>query len=97
MTQRSHFWEYIQRIPKHEFKEHKDHYVHYSIIYNRQDTESAPVAISRRVDKTMGYLHNGILLVCKKEENFTAMGGGCLEGTGIEQKEKGLTDMDNSV
>ena len=34
--------------------------------------EAAQVAISRWVDKTtMGHLHNGILLSCKKEENFT--------------------------
>ena len=30
------------------------------------------MSINRRVDKaTMGYLHNGILLGWKKEENFT--------------------------
>ena len=52
-------------------KEHK-HYVHCSVIYNHQDMEAVPVSISRWVDKTtMGCLHNGILLGCKKEENFT--------------------------
>ena len=30
------------------------------------------MSISRRVDKTnMGHLHNGILLDCQEEENFT--------------------------
>ena len=34
--------------------------------------EAAHVSISRWVDKTtMGHLHSGILLSCKKEENFT--------------------------
>ena len=34
--------------------------------------EAAQVFINRVVDKTtMGHLHNGILLGCKKEENFT--------------------------
>ena len=36
------------------------------------DTEAAQVPINRWVDKTtMGHLHNGILLVHKKEANFT--------------------------
>ena len=35
-----------------------------------QDMEAAQVSISGWVDKTMGHLHNGILLGCKKE-NFT--------------------------
>ena len=47
-------------------------YIHWSAIYNSQDLEAAQVPISRWVDKTtMGYLHNGILLGHKKEENFT--------------------------
>ena len=34
--------------------------------------EAAQVFISRGVDKTtMGHLHNEILPVCKKDENFT--------------------------
>ena len=46
--------------------------LHCSVIYNHQDMEAAQVSISRWVDKTtMGYLDNGILLGCKKEENFT--------------------------
>ena len=53
-------------------KEHKHPYVHCSVIYNSQDMEAAQVSISRWMDKTtMGHLHNGILLGCKKEENFT--------------------------
>ena len=53
-------------------KEHKRLYVHCSVIYNHQDTEAAQAPISRWVDKkTMGHLHNGILLGTKKEENFT--------------------------
>ena len=52
-------------------KEHKNIYVHCSIIYNHQDMEAA-MSISRWVDKTtMGHLHIGILLGHKKEENFT--------------------------
>ena len=43
-----------------------------SIIYNCKDMEGAQVSISRWVDKTtMGGLHNGMLLSCKKEEKFT--------------------------
>ena len=50
---------------------HKHLYVHCSIIYNRQDMEAAQVSISGWVDKTiMGYLHNGILLGCKKRRKF---------------------------
>ena len=50
----------------------KHPYVSCRVIYNRQDTEAAQVSISRWEDKTtMGYLHNGILLSYKKEENFT--------------------------
>ena len=53
-------------------KEHKHPYVHCSIIYNHQDMEEVQMSISRWVEKaTMGYLHNGILLSHKKEENFT--------------------------
>ena len=53
-------------------REHKHSYVHCSVIYNHRDLEAAEVSISRRVDKTtMGHLHNGILLNCKNEENFT--------------------------
>ena len=34
--------------------------------------EAAQVSINRWVDETtVGYLHNGILLDCKKQENFT--------------------------
>ena len=51
-------------------KEHKHPYVHCSIIYNCQDLEAAQVPISRWVGKTMGHLHNGIILSHKKE-NFT--------------------------
>ena len=60
-------------------KEHKHPYVHCSVIYNCQDMEAAQVSISRWVDTTtMGHLHNGMLLGCKKEGNFTlcdSMGG----------------------
>ena len=53
-------------------KEHKHPYVHCSIIYNSQDLGAAQVPISRRVDKTtMGHLHSGILLSCKRIRNFT--------------------------
>ena len=53
-------------------KEHKQPYVHCSIIYNHQDMEIAQVSINRWADKTtMGHVHNGILLSCKKEENVT--------------------------
>ena len=60
-------------------KEHKHRYVHCSIIYNCQDMEAAQLSISRWVDKAaMVHLHNGILVGCNKEENFTlcdSMGG----------------------
>ena len=60
-------------------KEHKDPYVHCSIIYRHKDMEAAQVSISGLVNKTTrGHLHNGILLGCKKEDNFTlfdSMGG----------------------
>ena len=50
-------------------KEHK-HYVHCSAIYNRQDMGAAQVSISRRVDKTMGHLHNGRLLGHKRRKFY---------------------------
>ena len=57
--------------PNTNLKEHKHPYVHFSIIYNRQDMEAAQVSINRGVDKTtMGHLYNGILFGHKKEENF---------------------------
>ena len=53
-------------------KEHKHPYVHCSVIYRHQHMKAAQVSISRGVDKTtMGHLHNGMLLGCKKEESFT--------------------------
>ena len=53
-------------------KEHKQLYIHCSVIYNKQDMEAAPGSISRGVNKTtMGHLHNGILLSHEKEDNFT--------------------------
>ena len=51
-------------------KEYKHPYVHCSIIYNHQDIETAQVSINRLDKTTMGHLHNGILLVHKKD-NFT--------------------------
>ena len=57
------------KVPKS--KEHKHPYVHCSVIYNHQDKEAAQVSINTRADKTMGHLHNGILLSNKKEENVT--------------------------
>ena len=56
---------------KTNLKEYMHPYVHYSVIYNSQDLEAAPVPVSRLVDKTaMAHLHNGILLSHKKEENL---------------------------
>ena len=54
-------------------KEHNHPYVHFSVIYNHQDTETAQVSINRQEHKTtMGHLQNGaILLHCTKEENYT--------------------------
>ena len=53
-------------------KEQKHPYVLCSVIYNHQDMEAAQVSISTRVDKTtMGHLHSGILLSCKRIRNFT--------------------------
>ena len=58
-------------IQNMNLKEHKHPCVHCSVIYNCQDVEAAQESINRWVDKTtMGHLHNGILLGCKKEENF---------------------------
>ena len=46
--------------------------VHCSIIYKTQDMEAVQMSFSRWVDKTVVvYLHNGILLSHKIEENFT--------------------------
>ena len=71
MDQRSHFWEYIQRNPNTNLKEHKHPYVHCNVIYNHQDMEAAQVSFSRWVNKTtMGHLHNSILVGYKKEERF---------------------------
>ena len=56
-------------------KEHKHPYVHHSVIYNHQDMEAAQESIGTQADETtMGHLHNGMLLDCKKEENFTLCG-----------------------
>ena len=56
-------------------KEHKHHYVHCSIIYNCQDMEVAQVPMNRWGAKTtMGYLHNGLLLACKKEVSMDGPG-----------------------
>ena len=53
-------------------KEHKHPSVHCSVIHNPQDMEAAQVSISRWVDKTtLGHLHSGILLRCKKQEIVT--------------------------
>ena len=63
------------------------HYLQY------QGMESAQVSINRRVDKTtIGHLHNGILLGCKKEENLTLFnskdGPGEYHPSEISQSEK---------
>ena len=56
-------------------------YVHCSIVYNNEDLGSSPSDLSSRVGKTaMVCLHNGILLSCKKEENFIPCGS--MDGTG---------------
>ena len=53
-------------------KEYEHSFVHCSAIYNCQDMEAAQVLVSRWVNKTTtAHLWNGILLSCKKEENFT--------------------------
>ena len=50
-------------------KEHKQPYVHCSVIYNCQDMETIQVPISRWVGKTtIGHLHNGTLLSHKKKK-----------------------------
>ena len=52
-------------------KEHKHPYIHCSVIYNHQDMEGAQVSLNRWMDKIIvGYLHNGILLSYKKEDNL---------------------------
>ena len=57
-------------------KEHKQSYIHCSIIYNCQGIEEVQMSIGRWVDKTtMEHLHNGILLNHKKEENVTLCNG----------------------
>ena len=62
-------------------KEYMHPYVHCRVIYNSQDLEAAQVSISRQVDNTtMGHLHNGILLSCKKKEKFTL--SNCMNGPG---------------
>ena len=72
MTQQSYFWDSSKETQDTNSKEHRYPYVHCSIIYNCQDKEAAQVSISRWIDKTtMGHLPNGILLISKKEENFT--------------------------
>ena len=43
-------------------KKHKCPHIHGSIIHSHQDTEAIQVSINSWVDKTMGNLHNGILL-----------------------------------
>ena len=53
-------------------KEHKHPYAHCSITYNCQNMEAAQVSISKWMGKTtMGHLHSGKLLGCKKKESFT--------------------------
>ena len=76
-------WNIPERTQNTNLKEHKQSYVHHSIIYNCQDMEAAPASISRCVDKTtMGQLHNGILLICKKEESFTLCNSMVIGGEG---------------
>ena len=49
--------------------EHKNPYIHCSIIYNHLDMEAAQMSFIKWVDKTtMGHSHNGILLSYKKKE-----------------------------
>ena len=61
-----------KRTQNTNLKEHKHPYVHCRVIYNSQDTEAALVSLNRWEDRTsVGHLHNGILLSCNKEENFT--------------------------
>ena len=50
--------------------------VHSSTIYNSQELEATEVPISKRVDqKTMVYLHNGILRSREIEEAYTLCSG----------------------
>ena len=59
---------YPKKPEQHDSKGHKHTYVHCSVIYNHQDMEAPQVSISRGMDKTtMGSLHDGSLLVHKKE------------------------------
>ena len=61
-------WNIYEGTQNTNLKEHKHLYVHCSVIYNCWGMEVAQVSISRWVDKTtMGHLHNGILLGCKKK------------------------------
>ena len=53
-------------------KEYVHCYVYCSIIYNSQDLQTAQVSIIRWVNKkAVVHLHNGILLIYKKEGNLT--------------------------
>ena len=63
-----HFWEYIQRNPKHWFARIYVPLVHCSIIYNSQDLEAAQVPISKWLDKkAVVHLPSGIILGHKKK------------------------------
>ena len=68
--------------------------IHCGVIYNSQDLEAIQVPITRRGGKkAVVHLHNGILLSCKTEGNFTfcnSMAGptGMLNETGQSEKDK---------
>lgn len=51
----------ISKEPQNSnLREHMHPYVHYSVIYNSQDTEAAQVPINRQVNKkSCGVLHHG--------------------------------------
>ena len=62
-------WNISEGRQNTDLKQYVHPYVNFSIIYNSQDLEAAHVPISRWVDKNaVVYLHNGILLGCKKRK-----------------------------
>ena len=62
-------WIYLKKTLNINLKEHKHPYVHCIVIYSHHDMGAAQVPLSKWVDKTtIGCLHNGILLGCKKEK-----------------------------
>ena len=72
-----------------------DPYIHGNIVDSNQDTEITWVAINRWMDKDVVYIHNEILLSCKKEWKFSVCNN--LDGPGGYHDEQSKSEKINTV